>query len=431
MQNVILAFVLITRSLAVAALLLGGGTSLRAQSVLPLSLEEAQQLAAERSRQLVAADAAVSAARELVISGSQAPDPILIAGLNNIPIEGPDAFDLTNDFMTMASIGLARELTRSDKQDARGARLEREAEAAEAERSIAVGELQRATASAWLERYYRERMHAMLLGQRSEAELQVEAAEIAYRGGRGSQSDIFAARSAVARIEDNIARAERDIAVATTNLERWAGTAARRPLSAPPPADTVALDPAELDGDLAHHPEIALLIKQEEMALADVQIARTNQRSDWSIEVMYSERGPTYSDMVSLNVTKPLQWRESRRQDRELAARLATAQELRAEREEETRAHAAEARGMLQAWQGNRERLERYAASLLPLAAERTSAAIAAYRAGTGPLDDVLGARADEIATRLDQLALEIETAMLWAELNFLLPPGHSAEESE
>ena len=86
---------------------------------------------------------------------------------------------------------------------------------------------------------------------------------------------------------------------------------------------------------------------------------------------------------------------------------------------------------MLQAWQGNRERLERYAASLLPLAAERTSAAIAAYRAGTGPLDDVFGARADEIATRLDQLALEIETAMLWAELNFLLPPGHSAEESE
>ena len=35
------------------------------------------------------------------------------------------------------------------------------------------------------------------------------------------------------------------------------------------------------------------------------------------------------------------------------------------------------------------------------------------------------------LATRLDQLALEIETAMLWAELNFLLPPGHSAEESE
>ena len=39
---------------------------------------------------------------------------------------------------------------------------------------------------------------------------------------------------------------------------------------------------------------------------------------------MFSQRGSAYSNMVSLNVSVPLQWDQKNRQDRELAARLAT-----------------------------------------------------------------------------------------------------------
>ena len=169
-----------------------------------------------------------------------------------------------------------------------------------------------------------------------------------------------------------------------------------------------------------------MLVKQEEVARADAEIARTNKRSDWTVEVMYSQRGPGFSDMMSLNVSKPLQWRERNRQDRELAAKLAMAEEMRAEREEETRVHVAEAHAQLQAWQRNRERLDRYASTLIPLAGERTLAATAAYRGGTGTLDAVLEARVDEIDTRLAHLMLEMETAQLWAEINYLIPVAHA-----
>jgi len=45
---------------------------------------------------------------------------------------------------------------------------------------------------------------------------------------------------------------------------------------------------------------------------------------------------------------------------------------------------------MLQEWRSDRGRLTQYDGSLLPLATERTRAAIAAYRGGSGPMTAVL-----------------------------------------
>jgi outer membrane protein TolC len=408
----------------VATALLQCGAAL-AQDSRALALDEAVRIAEERSQQLRADDAAAAAAREMAAVAAEAPDPILTAGVNNLPINGPDQFSVSRDFMTMRSLALSRELTRHDKRDARATRYEREAEVAEADRAVALADLQRETAMAWLERYYRERMHEILMSQRDQAALQIEAADLSYRSGLGAQGDVFAARAAVGLIEDRLAATARDRDVATIRLARWIGSDADRRLGAAPAMAAVPLTAADLEGELAHHPEVALMLKQEEMARADAEIARTEKRSDWTIEVMYSQRGSAFSDMMSLNVSKPLQWREGRRQGRELAARLATTDRMRAEREEETRAHVADTRALLQAWQANRQRLERYSGSLIPLVADRTTAATTAYRSGTGSLSAVLDARVGEIDARLDYLELEMETANLWAQLNFLVPAGH------
>ena len=101
----------------------------------PLSLEEALRLAAERSQQLVTQDAAATAARERAVAAETRPDFVLTTGIENLPIEGPHDFSLTQDFMTMTSIGIERELVGDAKRSAAAARYTREAEAAEAARS--------------------------------------------------------------------------------------------------------------------------------------------------------------------------------------------------------------------------------------------------------------------------------------------------------
>ena len=394
-----------------------------------LGFEQALGLAQARSRQLEAQDATAFAAREMAAAAGQLPDPTLKAGINNLPINGPDRFSLSRDFMTMRSVGVVQEFTRDSKRKARTARFEREAEVAQAGRALALANLQRDTAMAWLDRYHQERMREVLVAQRDEAKLQIEAADAAYRGGRGSQADLFAARSAVAQIDDRIALAERQVATAKTQLARWVGPLASEALGAPPTLDTVRLRPEDLETQLAHHPQVAVLQKQEAVAQAEADVARSNKQADASVELMLSQRGSAYSNMVSLNVSIPLQWDQKNRQDRELAAKLAAVEQLRAEREEATRMHVAEAQAMLQEWRSDRERLARYDASLLPLTTERTRAAIAAYRGATGPLTAVLEARRGEIEARMERLRLEMDCARLWAQLNYLVPAGHGATE--
>ena len=131
--------------------------------------------------------------------------------------------------------------------------------------------------------------------------------------------------------------------------------------------------------------------------------------------------------MVSVNLSIPLQLDQKSRQDRDVTAKLALAEQMRAQREEATREHLAATRSWLQEWQSNRERLVQYDSSLIPLTMERTRAALAAYRGGIGPLGAVLEARRMEIDTRMDRLRLEMETAARWAQLEFLVPPDHDA----
>ena len=415
------------RCLACVAALCAAFASANSHAQQALTLDQALRAAQDRSRQLVAQESAASASREMAVAAGQLPDPTLKAGINNLPINGPDRFSLTRDFMTMRSIGVAQEITRSDKLKARSARFDREAEAAEAARAAALADLRRDTAKAWFDRHYQERMLDLLRTQRAEAGLQIEAADSVYRGGRGSQADVFAARSAVALIDDRIRQTERQVATAKTKLARWVGTDANQALGTPPSVTTVHLDTAALETQLAHHPQLALMAKQEEMARADADIAQSNKRSDWSVELMYSQRGPAYSNMVSVNVSIPLQFDQKNRQDRDVAAKLAVVEQMRAQREEATREHVAETLGWLQEWQSDRDRLAHYDSELVVLATERTRASMAAYRGGSGTLSAVLDARRLEIDTRLDRLRLEMEAAALWAQLEYLIPPEHVA----
>jgi outer membrane protein TolC len=388
----------------------------------PLSLDHALRLAEQRSRELAAQDAAAAASRHRAVAAGQRPDPVLKAGISNLPVNGADRFSLGSDFMTMRSVGLMQEWTRSDKLQARAARFEREAEAAEAGRRLALANLRRDTAIAWLDRHFQERMRELLLAQREQALLQVQGAEAAYRGGRGAQADVFGARSALALIDDRLAATERDVASAKTMLARWVGAVPDDTLDTPPGMQEAPWRDEDLDARIERHPQIAVMLRQEAMAQADADAARADKRPDVSVELMYSQRGSAYSNMVSVNLSMPLQWDPKHRQDRELASRLATVDQVRAQREEEARWRAAEARSWLVQWRGNRQRLLRYEQALMPLAAARTQAALAAYRGGTGPLSAVLDGRRAEVDTRMERLRLEMETARLWAQLNYLIP---------
>jgi len=387
-----------------------------------LSLPDVQRRAVERSRQVAAQDAAVTASREMAVAAAQLPDPVLKLGVDNLPVNGADRFSLTRDFMTMRRIGLMQELTREKKRELRGQKFEREADKSTAEKDAAIAAIQRDSAIAWLERYYAEAMAAVLAEQAAQARTEIIAAEGAYRGGRGSQADAIATHSTLAALEERASEYASRIRVAKANLARWIGEGADAPLAAPPAMDAVRLETGALETHLATHPEIVMLAQQEQIAVMEARIAQAARTPDWTVELAYQQRGPEFSNMVSLGVSVPLPWDRANRQDREIASKLAMAEQARAQREEMLRAHIGEVRAMLDEWHNKRERLTRYERDLIPLARERTKAALAGYQGGKATIGDLLMARRNESEVQMQAVQLETEAARHWARLNFLLP---------
>jgi hypothetical protein len=205
-------------------------------------------------------------------------------------------------------------------------------------------------------------------------------------------------------------------------LTRWIGDAAKRPLAGQPAWQSSVLDQALTADHLRQHPQVAVPAALLSTAETEARLAQANTRSDWTVEATYQQRGPAYSNMVSIGVSIPLQWDQKSRQNRELASRLALADEARANYEDTLRAHEAELRGLINDWQTGKERVARYNTQMIPVAGQRSAAALTTYRTGRGELSSVLTARREEIDTRLQALVLELETARLWAQLNSLAP---------
>jgi hypothetical protein len=194
-----------------------------------LGLNEALRLAEERSPQLAAQRAAAEAAGAVVSAAGENPDPKLLFGIENIPVEGGDRWSLNADFMTMRRYGVMQDFVRPEKREAKQARA-----GAEARREAAMVEMQRAdlrrdVATAWLERHYAERLQSLLQELAREAELQIQVATAELGAGKAPVADAIAARSLRATLADRKQEAELKARRASAVLSRWLASAAARP----------------------------------------------------------------------------------------------------------------------------------------------------------------------------------------------------------
>ena len=418
-----------TRTVSIALQLAGLtlATAAWAADDAALTFGQAERIAVERSQQLAAGDLGIAASRERASVAGTLPDPMLKFGVDNLPVDGATRFSTQRDFMTMRRIGLSQEWVWPSTRrlhDARGAEA---VKVSEAERAVILATVQRETANAWLDAHYAIARAAEIAEQKTAAERETAAAEAAYRGGRGTLADVFAARGGSAEVDDLGLDAARRVQVALSVLARWIGDAAHRPLGGQPSIDSIPWHNHETGAPLEDHPDIRLASERAELARTDLKLAEAARKPDWSVDVSYAARGEGFSNMASIGFSVPIQINRRDRQNREVAARRAELAQAEAEREDMRRAHAADVDSLLAEWEADRARRDRYRADILPLASHRSEAALAAYRGGRAPLNDVVAARRNEIELQLKAIDVEESAARAWAALNFLIPASADA----
>ena len=403
---------------AIAVLLFADGAAAAGP---PLSLAEALRVAVERSPQLAAQRAMVDAAREMAGPAGELPDPKLKLGVENVPTDGVDRWSLTRDFMTMSKIGVMQDFPREEKRKLRAQRAENDALRGSAAIESARLTVQRETAAAWLARWFAADAERAIASQIDEAELAVAAAKAAYRAGKAPQGELIAAQSMVVELKNRATDTAAQSKRARIGLARFIGVEAERPQDDPPDLSRLPFDAAKLE-DVDAQPEIRLAMAQEAMAATEADLARASKKPDWSAELTYAVRGSPYSNMVSLMFTIDLPWSPGTRQDREYGAKLKELDAARAMREDAKRMRAAEVAATRAEWESARTQAQRIMDEMLPLAAQRREAALAAYRGGSGPLAAVLDARRSELDARLALIQQQQAAAKAWAWLQFVMP---------
>ncbi|NBS57913.1 MAG: TolC family protein [Betaproteobacteria bacterium] len=388
----------------------------------PLSLADALRAGESQAPRLAAQRFAVDSAGQQVGRARELPDPRLKLGLENLPVSGASRFRYDQDFMTQRTVGIAQDFPNEAKRAARNDRALRQRDMEEANFAAQRALVQREIAAAWLEVHYAERALILLRRLADQYRLQSDAAVPGVARGRQTAADGYALRTAFEQANDRILEQEKAVAKARNTLAAWIGAEAGRPLAAAP--DITRFDhPLEhLVAGLPQHPTLRTFDLREELARSEVNLAKATRDRDWSLEVGYSQRGPAFDNMISVVVAIDLPIAKEKRQERDIASRLAEVEQVRAQREDARRMHEAEVRNLQADWQTAGKRIERYDTVLLPLARERAQAALAAYQGGRGELGAVLEADRAVLETELARVQSETERAKAWAGLNYLDP---------
>jgi outer membrane protein, heavy metal efflux system len=387
-----------------------------------LSLDDAVEQALEQAPEVNAQTSGLEAAQALVESAGRLPDPELVVGVDNLPVTGPDAYSITDDFMTMRKIGVMQEFPRAAKRRLQHDWAAAEADLAGAQLAQTRLDVARQAAQAWIGRSTAETALQELLALEPEVELGAVAARAAVAAGRASSAEGLAAEAAAARLANRILETQGEARRARSELARWIGVDADRPLAAMPALDRLPTAPEALLETMHRHGALLPFESQLAAARADVELARAERRPDWSAELAYAERGSEFSDMVSLEFRIGLPLFARHRQNPAIAARGAELRRLEAERDSEVRMHTAELKQMLIDWERLGAQLGQVERELLPLSRERSRAALAAYRAGRADLRLALDAFADAIELLLERAALQNERGRAWAYLRYLEP---------
>jgi outer membrane protein TolC len=378
----------------------------------PLGLDQALELAVQRSEAARAARAGVASAAQAARAAGQLPDPMLRAGIDNLPVTGADRFSTTRESMTMKRIGIGQEWVSADKRAARQAAADAVVGRESAAVLAAAAEARVQAALAFIEAYYAA--EALKLGTLMEhhAHEAFEAARARLAGAAGSSQDVLALTASHGVAADESAELRQQQGAARVMLERWVGMQADE-LMAP-----AGLVPVTEQVYVAQHPSVVAAQRELEVARQEAAVAASNRKPNWSWELSYGQR-TGYADMVSFGVSLPLPVAPAQRQDRDIAARLALVDKADAALAEASRAAIAEYRALAGDAQRLAERVQRVRSAVVVPAEQRTAAALAGYRSNQVSLTALFEARHAEVEARRRLLNLQRDLAKAQAQLAF------------
>ncbi|MDQ6801557.1 MAG: TolC family protein [Acidobacteriota bacterium] len=355
------------------------------------------QAAIEVNPSLASLSAQFRAAKERVAAAGSLPNPMLMGGVQNEPV------NLSRDFMTMYMVGASQALVRKSRRDAlrhsaelEVERLQRESESrrAEVEREVRSVYIEAAAAQNQLEST--EDIAALLKSV-------IEASRARYETGAVPQADLIRSMLEESNVEHQLIGLRRQRNAAVARLLPLLQLPATTPV--PPFALRHAMHAEHEGGFNGRLPEstpaIAELQADVARAEEDIRLAKLATRPDVNVEASYGVR-PRDTDMFSLTARVELPIRKSTliepRIREAIARRDAARQQIEVLRQQLLQDLGSELVMRNEAV----EQIDLHINKLVPQAKVGFESSLAAYQTGKTTFDGVLGSLRTYIALNVD-----------------------------
>jgi len=407
------------RLLATTLLLFAAGSAYAAS----LSISEAEQLALKDDYTLRAINARSLSMSELSVATERLPDPQLKLGFANLPT---DTFNLGQEPMTQAVIGVRQKFPRGHTRSLNSARLNE---------SVARSNAEAEDRKHLVLLAVREEFTRIYLHQERQKILQqslivfADLAEITrdyYATGRAHQQDVVQAQLELSKVEERLARIQQQEEEARARLAERIGADAYRDFDSQWPQVAQPTSAQLIIEGLAEHPRIRAWQHEIAKARTSEEIARQAYKPGFAVDLAYGGRGgqnpdgTDRTDFLSVFVTMDIPLFTKNRQDRVLASSIADTSATQFARDDIYRSMKARVDQNVATLTREQERLGLYKEHLLPQAAFNAEAAFAAYQDAVDDLTTLMRARIGEYELKLSHAALRADEVITRARLLYL-----------
>lgn len=388
-----------------------------------LSITEAEQLALKDDYTLKAIKSRGQSMSELSVAKEKLPDPQLKLGFANLPT---DSFNLGQEPMTQAVIGIRQQFPRGQTRALNSERLHKsvartEAEAQDRQQMLTLEVRQSFT------RIYLHQQRQKILQQ--SMVVFADLAEITrdyYASGRAHQQDVVQSQLELSKVEERLSRIQQQEEQARARLAERIGASAYLELDPQWPEISQPLSADQIVERLGTHPRMLAWQHEISKSRTSEEIARQAYKPGFAVDLAYGGRsgqntdGSNRSDFLSVFVSMDIPLFTKNRQDRVLASTIAETSATEYARDNIYRSMKARVAEATAALVREQERLELYENSLLPQAAFNAEASFEAYQDAIGDLTNVMRARIGEYELKLDHANLRAEEIMTRAHLLYL-----------
>jgi len=411
--------------------LFGSCCLLLANNASALNLTQAEQLAIQDDPSIESFRAASRSYVEESVADDTLPDPRLVLGAVNVPV---DTFDLEQEPMTQLKVGIVQSFPRGDTLELKQQQSQSLSRSASAMADDARLKTISNVRETYLNLYYEVSAYKIISETRVLFSELAKITESSYAAGRVNQQDVLLADLELSRLDDRATKIQASEEGYRARLAQWIGDVAWTSISTEFPALPELPENVDLNQVIPQHPLIRAESAKVEASKKMTEMARQEYKPGWSASLDYGHRsgyntdGSERSDFASALVSLDIPLFTGNRQDKTVAANEEKIASARYAKDDKLRILKQQYEQNQHLWQRLSERKRLYETRLLTAAKNNARAALNAYQSGISEFNTLMRAQITELDVRLENLRVQVDRAIAQAKILYVI--GDSNNEN-